>query len=209
MLGSTLLTLASLITSAASGALRRPGHKGGPPLVPPPGPVPELMEGLFQFMVKDFEAKAIMLSDRNYVKFNVSLYPGSPPAHCFALGTTLTHSLTSIPQTWCHPGKDASDESQEAGAETSTQHVWFAWTMGDDVDPTGPDAAGVMGERRKTGAYLKVVRQLEDGKGHDEAIQHIPATMIQVVGKGILEREEFVGPGNWSMTAARFTFLEP
>ncbi|KAL2128306.1 hypothetical protein VTI74DRAFT_9370 [Chaetomium olivicolor] len=208
MILAVLLILTSLVAPATSVTLRPPRHKGGPPTVPPPGAVPEVLEGLYDFIVKNFEAKAVMLSDRNYVSFNVSLYPGSPPAHCFALGTTLTHSLTSIPQTWCHPGRDASDPSQQPSAEGSTQHVWFSWTMGDDVDPNGPGAAGIMGERRKTGAYLKVVRQLEDGQGRDEAIQHIPAWMIQVVGNGVLEREEFVGPGNWSMTAVRFKFYE-
>lgn len=49
-----------LITSAIASALPNEHIE-----VPPPNPVPEILSGLFDFVVTRFEAQAVVLSDRS------------------------------------------------------------------------------------------------------------------------------------------------
>lgn len=77
--------------------------------------------------------------------------------------------------------------------------------MGEDVDPsTDPTADGVFGMGKQTGAYLKVVRQV-NGLTRDEAVRHVRAPLLPVVEEGtLLEHQAFAGAGNFSLVALRF-----
>lgn len=76
--------------------------------------------------------------------------------------------------------------------------------MGADVDPTAPTAGGIFGMTQTTGAYIKVVRQV-DGRTRDEAVRHVPAWYLGRQGEGMLEHEVFSGPAEFSLMALRFT----
>jgi hypothetical protein len=139
--------------------------------------------------------------------FHVIPYPKAAPAHCFALGMTATHSLTSYPQTWCHHGHD--DEGDDSitstpGQDDGHDHVWFSWTLGADVDVTAPTADGIFGMNRETGAYLKIVRQV-DAKTRDEAMVHIPEQCFEVVGEGQFAHQMYTCQKvNFTIMAVRF-----
>ncbi|EAQ92876.1 predicted protein [Chaetomium globosum CBS 148.51] len=184
-----------LITSAIASALPNEHIE-----VPPPNPVPEILSGLFDFVVTRFEAQAVVLSDRSYVNFHLTPYPGAAEAHCFALSTSLNHSLASSPQTWCHHGHDDVDDNLE---DWTHDHVWFSWTMGFDVDTTDPTADGVFGLDRQTGAYLKVVRQV-DAHTRDESVVHFADKYFEVVGEGMFAHQMYMGRENFTMTSFRF-----
>ncbi|AEO66179.1 uncharacterized protein THITE_2128280 [Thermothielavioides terrestris NRRL 8126] len=168
--------------------------------VPTPNTFPEVVGPIPAFEVTEFKAQALVLSDRNYINFYVTPYRGAEPAHCFSLGTTLSHSLNSVPQTWCsHAANDSSDTSDR---------VWFSWTMGDDVDPTAAGAGGTTGTdpvdsvNETTGAYLKIVRQ-GGGQTRDEAIHHFDARYLVYEGEGDMVHQVFTGPQNFTMRALR------
>jgi hypothetical protein len=75
--------------------------------------------------------------------------------------------------------------------------------MGDSVDPTDPRADGVFGMTKTTGAYLKVVRQV-DADTRDEAFEHIGAWRLPVEGEGMYAHQVYSGPANFSLAAIRF-----
>ncbi|KAH6854174.1 hypothetical protein B0I37DRAFT_441210 [Chaetomium sp. MPI-CAGE-AT-0009] len=170
--------------------------------VPPPNPVPIVASGLFDFVVTRFEAQAVVLSDRSYVNFHLTPYPGAASAHCFALSTSANHTLTSSPpQAWCHHGPDEVEDDPQSWTH---DHVWFSWTMGADVDPTtDPTAQGVFGMTRQTGAYLRVVRQV-DAHARDESVVHFGERYLEVVGEGMFAHQVYTGRENFTMTAFRF-----
>ena len=124
-----------------------------------------------------------------------------------------------MPQTWCYPDtKDAaaatSSPRDPADAFPASDHVWFAWTMGADVDPAAdPTADGVFGMDRREGAYLKVVRQV-DGHTRDEAVRHVRPQFLPVVsgagddGEGMLAHQVFAGPANFSLVTLRLVGVQ-
>ncbi|KAK4144915.1 uncharacterized protein C8A04DRAFT_36270 [Dichotomopilus funicola] len=174
-------------------------------IIPPPKPAPDVLEELFNFTVTGFEAQAVIASDRTYIKFHVVPFEGATSAHCFALGTTATHSLTSFPQTWCHHG---GDEEADDSATTSVQdpthdHLWFSFTLGTDFDPINPTTTdGIWSMSSGSGAYLKVTRQV-DAHTRDEAFVHIQDTSLTVLGEGLWAHEVYTGPVNFTMPAFR------
>ncbi len=154
------------------------------------------------------------------ISFHITPYPGATPAHCFALGTTVSHALTSVPQTWCYPDtKDATTSPRDPpDAFTTSDHVWFTWKMGADVDPAAdPTSDGVFGEDRREGAYLKVVRQV-NGHTRDEAVRYVRPEFLPVVfgdgdgngdGEGgMLAHQVFAGPANFSVVTLRFVGVQ-
>lgn len=79
--------------------------------------------------------------------------------------------------------------------------------MGFDVDASDPTADGVFGLDRQTGAYLKVVRQV-DAHTRDEAVVHFAERYLEVVGEGMFAHQVYVGSENFTMTAFRFEGVE-
>ncbi|KAK4150272.1 hypothetical protein C8A00DRAFT_18170 [Chaetomidium leptoderma] len=213
MIHHGIIAITAFIASVIAGTL--PAERVA---VPPPNPIPAIIDSIPNFKVTNFEAKAVMLSDKNYITFHLTPYPGADPAHCFALGTTISHSLTSFPQTWCYHhhhdshndtnttnSTNSADQEEEHNSFTTPDHIWFSWTMGGDDNGGGvfdlENKAG--GSGSGGGASLKVVRQV-DGHTRDEAVRHIPASLIGIVGEGTLAREMYTGPENFTLTAFRF-----
>jgi hypothetical protein len=60
MILHSLLAITGLALSAMAGVL--PAKRVE---VPPPNPIPTTFESIFDFLITDFEAKAIVMSDRN------------------------------------------------------------------------------------------------------------------------------------------------
>ncbi|KAK3902342.1 hypothetical protein C8A05DRAFT_44220 [Staphylotrichum tortipilum] len=205
MILSGIMAIAGLVTSAVAGVVTSNIK------VPPPNPIPVVIQGIPNFSVSKFEAQGVVLSDRNYISFHLTPYPGATPTHCFAIGTTAAHMLTTIPQTWCtpinttDPSSSSTPSTPTASSDpTSNSRVWFSWTMGEDVDPTAPTASGIFGMAQTTGAYIKVVRQVDE-RTRDEAVRHVPAWYLGRQGEGMLEHQVFSGPSNFSLLALRFT----
>ncbi|KAK3300791.1 uncharacterized protein B0H64DRAFT_437928 [Chaetomium fimeti] len=204
MILSGITAMMALIASAVAIALPAEHIE-----VPPPNPAPIVTSNLFDFSVTHFEAQAVALSDQSYVNFHLTPYPTATPAHCFALSTTTNHSLTSIPQTWCHHGPDFIDDDPQ---DWTHDHVWFSWTMGGDVDPADPTTRGRGGidqQQQQTtgggggGAYLRVVRQV-DARTYDESVAYFEEGVLEVVGEGMFVRQVYTGREEFTMPALRF-----
>lgn len=60
MILHNLLAITALAISAIAGALPVKHVE-----VPPPNPIPAIVEPIFDFVITDFEAKAVVMSDRN------------------------------------------------------------------------------------------------------------------------------------------------
>lgn len=151
------------------------------------------------FNVTNFEASAMVLSNRNFYKFDVTFYHEATPVHCEALGTTINHKLTSIPQTWCPSdlgpgggGKYGNDTNQNNGNSNSTNNdsstglgVSFKWTE-------QPDGS----------AALLIVRRIND-KAADTAVYKVTADCIPMMGEDIFRHQVYEGPENFSVPAYR------
>ncbi|KAK3310714.1 uncharacterized protein B0T15DRAFT_46739 [Chaetomium strumarium] len=194
-----ILAIAGLATSAGVGAIPTPTNTD----LPPPNPWPEVIGSIPDFTIAKFEAQAIVLSDRTYVNFYISPYPGSAFAHCFGTGTTSDHKLSSIPQTWCKSanGTEMNDEN----LWTTTNDIWFSWTVGEDVDPKGaPGTDPIDSMYYKNGAYLRIVRQGHGEKqSRDESIHHVLPYEFETVGEEMLEHQVYTGDQNFSTKALR------
>ncbi|KAK4240817.1 hypothetical protein C8A03DRAFT_41727 [Achaetomium macrosporum] len=191
-----ILSLTGLATLAGVGAI--PASMNAE--LPAPNPWPEVIGSIADFEIAKFEAQAITLSDRTYINFYISPYPGSGFTHCFGMGTTSDHTLSSIPQTWCKSSND-TDEN----AWTSTKNIWFSWTMGKDVDINGaPGTDSIDSMYYKTGAYLKIVRQGSgEGQTRDESIHHFLPYEFETVGDEMLEHQVYNGEQNFTIKALR------
>jgi hypothetical protein len=75
----------------------------------------------------------------------------------------------------------------------STDNIWFWWTMGRDVDPSGPTADELFGVDPKHGAYLCIVRPLPP-RSRDVAFSHIPDWAVGQVGHGVFDTKSLPGP---------------
>ncbi|KAK4128976.1 hypothetical protein N657DRAFT_660493 [Parathielavia appendiculata] len=183
MIPHAVLAITSLITSAKAGIL--PLKRTG---------------GLFDFDVRYLEAQEVVMSERNYINFHIRPYPGAKTSHCFALGTTLSHTLTTIPQTWCY------SEHNDDSTAPSRDRVWFMFIIGEDVDPNAPTVDSIFVMHHSTGAYLRIARQVDDHT-HDMAMQYFPAAYLPVVGEGpeeIMAHQVYDGPQSPSIVAVRY-----
>ncbi|KAK0731064.1 hypothetical protein B0H67DRAFT_639493 [Lasiosphaeris hirsuta] len=159
------LTLASGATAAAI------------PATLPPSRAKQNVTVIPSFNVSDFTASAIVLSHRDFYRFDVIFCKDHPPVHCEALGTTLSEELGSIPQTRCGDSSEVS----------------FKWTRYQD----GTSDLLIM--REVVAAFTG-----EDRVITDEAVYTVPSNDTPRLGPGKLQHMVYAGPENFSVPALRF-----
>ncbi|KAK3501132.1 hypothetical protein B0T13DRAFT_511158 [Neurospora crassa] len=151
------------------------------------------------FNVTNFEASAMVLSNRNFYKFNVTFYNEAVPVRCEAMGTTINHQLTSIPQTWCptdpgdvgsgYGGNGTGTNCQQSNNTTTGPGVSFKWTE-------QPDGS----------AALLIVRRIND-RVADTAVYKVTPDCIPMMGDDIFRHQVYEGPKNFSVPAYRSSEL--
>jgi hypothetical protein len=96
--------------------------------------------------------------------------------HCTALGTSLTESLSSIPETWC---------------ENNSTGVSWAWSLEND----GTGKLSIIRRVADTDTDTQTIT--------DYANYYVPASETPVVGKDKLRHQVYTGPTNFSIPANR------
>ncbi|KAK1749318.1 hypothetical protein QBC47DRAFT_396008 [Echria macrotheca] len=187
----SVLTLATLALSS----LALPA-----PVVPAPSGVRKVST-IPAFNVTGFTASAVVLSHRVYYRFNVTFCPELPHIECFALGTTLSESLSSTPLTKC--GRSPIDSSADPEGNTKDPSappdpdVAFQWTRHDQTAASGGDGG------ESSVASLLIVRTLDDGV-IDQAQYLVPSNHTENVGEGRFRHEVYGGPEDFSIPAFRY-----
>ncbi|KAK3396301.1 hypothetical protein B0T20DRAFT_267701 [Sordaria brevicollis] len=155
------------------------------------------------FNVTNFEASAMVLSNRNFYKFDVTFYHEAHPVHCEALGTTINHKLTSIPQTWCPSELGGPPGSSSGGGKYGND------TTGNPNNGTSnPSSTTGLGvsfkwtEQPDGSAALLIVRRIND-KAADTAVYKVTADCIPMMGDDIFRHQVYEGPENFSVPAYR------
>ncbi|KAK3393502.1 hypothetical protein B0H63DRAFT_458370 [Podospora didyma] len=136
------------------------------------------------FNVTNFAAAAVILSHRNYYSFNVTFSCTEEPVHCFHLGTTLSESLSDVPQTFCG---------------NKSTGVSFRWTRRDTVGDDDNEE-----DEKNIRAHLVIVRQVDETV-IDQAAYAVPINDTRIYGSGQFSHEVYDGPEDFMMKAYRFT----
>ncbi|KAH7626682.1 hypothetical protein B0T09DRAFT_46887 [Sordaria sp. MPI-SDFR-AT-0083] len=148
------------------------------------------------FNVTNFEASAMVLSNRNFYKFDVTFYHEAVPIHCEALGTTINHQLTSIPQTFCPTGPSPGDGSGSGyGNDTNNNQQ-------NNNNTTGPGVSFKWTEQPDGSGALLIVRRIND-KVTDTAVYKVTPDCMPMMGDDIFRHQVYEGPENFSVPAYR------
>ena len=128
-------------------------------------------------------------------KFDVTFYHEAVPIHCEALGTTINHQLTSIPQTFCPTGPSPGDGSGSGyGNDTNNNQQ--------NNNTTGPGVSFKWTEQPDGSGALLIVRRIND-KVTDTAVYKVTPDCMPMMGDDIFRHQVYEGPENFSVPAYR------
>ncbi|KAK3955951.1 hypothetical protein QBC32DRAFT_321188 [Pseudoneurospora amorphoporcata] len=156
------------------------------------------------FNVTNFEASAMVLSNRNFYKFDVTFYHDATPVHCEALGTTINHQLTSIPQTFCPTGPSSGGSGSGYGNSTNNQSNRNSNSNqnNNNNNTTGRGVSFKWTEQPDGSGALLIVRRIND-KVTDTAVYKVTPDCIPMMGDDIFRHQVYEGPENFSVPAYR------
>jgi hypothetical protein len=129
----------------------------------------------------------------------VTFYPELPYIECFALGTTLSESLSSTPLTKC--GRSPIDSSADPEGNPKDPSappdpdVAFQWTRHNQATSDDGSDGSV--------ASLLITRTI-DNNVVDQAEYFVPSNHTQNVGEGRFQHEVYEGPEDFSVPAFRY-----
>ncbi|KAK3335772.1 hypothetical protein B0T19DRAFT_18086 [Cercophora scortea] len=160
--------LASILVAAAMSSAAALPH-------PLPLSTPtDVVKSVPAFNVSNFAAAALVLSHRDYFRFDVEFCSEHDTVHCEVLGTTLTETLASIPQTFC---------------EDSSTGVSFKWTENSD------GSADLVIIRDLSSEDADIV---------ERGVYHIPKNATPMMGTNQFQHQVYVGPPSFLVPARRF-----
>ena len=132
----------------------------------------------------------------------MTFYHEATPVHCEAMGTTINHQLTSIPQTWC-PGSGPGESGY--GNNSSSQSTGGNGNgngNGNSSATTGPGVSFKWTEQPDGSAALLIVRRIND-KAADTAVYKVTPDCMPMMGNDIFRHQVYEGPENFSVPAYR------